>query len=265
MPELYTFIRQKNKSMTITRKLIKISTFCLLFSVAFVSASATPPKKSKPVAKQQTTNSISPRSTKIVKAKSNIDIKTEDGNLYTLPKYNKVSELNQHAYPTADDLLADAGIDISSSMGMMREKMLEQKEIQELSVRLGITITSAEHLDLYREVADWLGTKYRRGGMSRSAVDCSGFTSIIYKNVYGVTLDRVSTTIAKNVKETLQKDELEPGDMVFFSTFKKKYINHVGVYIGDGKFIHASIKHGVIVSSLTEGYYSKTWRKGGRL
>ncbi len=77
-------------------------------------------------------------------------------------------------------------------------------------------------------------------------------------------LDRVSTAIAKNVKESISKDDLEPGDMVFFSTFKKKYINHVGVYIGDGKFIHASIKHGVIVSSLAEGYYSKAWRKGGR-
>ena len=100
--------------------------------------------------------------------------------------------------------------------------------------------------------------------MSRKAVDCSGFTNIIYKNVYGMQLDRVSTAIAKNVKESISKEDLEPGDMVFFSTFRKKYINHVGVYIGDGKFIHASIKHGVIVSSLTEGYYSKAWRKGGR-
>jgi cell wall-associated NlpC family hydrolase len=75
----------------------------------------------------------------------------------------------------------------------------------------------------------------------------------------------VSTTIAKNVKESiLDKEDLIPGDMVFFSTFNKKYINHVGVYLGEGKFIHASIKYGVIVSSLAEGYYSKTWRKGGR-
>lgn len=118
---------------------------------------------------------------------------------------------------------------------------------------------------MYREVADWLGTRYRRGGMSRKAVDCSGFTNIIYKTVFGQQLDRVSTTIAKNVKETItNKEDLEPGDMVFFSTFKKKYINHVGVYIGDGKFIHASIKKGVIVSSLREGYYSTAWRKGGR-
>lgn len=251
--------------MTISRKFIKVSLLSLALSIAFLSVSATPPKKSNPVSKNKTTSSVSPRSTKVVKTKKNINVKTEDGSQYTLPKYDKVFVENQHAYPTTDGLLADAGVDISSSMAMMREKMLEQKEIQELSIRLGISITNAEHLDLYREAADWLGTRYRRGGMSRSAVDCSGFTNIIYKSVYGVTLDRVSTTIAKNVKETIQKDELEPGDMVFFSTFRKKYINHVGVYIGDGKFIHASIKHGVIVSSLSEGYYSKTWRKGGRL
>lgn len=251
--------------MTKTRKFIKVSILTFALSVAFVSVSATPPKKSNPVSKKQTTSSVSSRSTKVVKTKNKINVQTEDGSQFTLPKYDKVSEDHQLIYPTADGLLADAGIDISSSMKMMNDKMLEQKEIQELSLRLGITITNSDHLDLYREAADWLGTRYRRGGMSRKAVDCSGFTNIIYKNVYGVTLDRVSTTIAKNVKETVQKDELEPGDMVFFSTFKKKYINHVGVYIGDGKFIHASIKHGVIVSSLAEGYYSKSWRKGGRL
>lgn len=78
-------------------------------------------------------------------------------------------------------------------------------------------------------------------------------------------LDRVSTTIANNLKVSVSKDELQPGDMVFFSTMGKKRINHVGVYLGDGLFAHASIKKGVVVSTLLEGYYSKAWRKGGRM
>jgi len=248
--------------MLIPKKKLRLSALLLLFSIATVSISATPPRRQKPIKKQ--TNSIAPKSVKVVKSTNNLEVTTDDGNQVSLPKYDKILEDQQASFPSSDKLLTDAGIDISLSTELMNEKMLEQREMKELSSRLGISITEPTHLELYREAADWLGTRYRRGGMSRSAVDCSGFTNIIYKNVYDIQLDRVSTTIANNVTESVTKEDLEPGDMVFFSTFNKKYINHVGVYIGDGKFIHASIKKGVIVSSLTEGYYSKAWRKGGR-
>lgn len=250
--------------MRISPKSLRLSALLLLFSVVTMSVSATPPRKQKPNKKKTTASSVAPKSLTVVQSTKSVEVTTDDGNQFSLPKYEKILEDQQPAFPTSDKLLTDAGVNLAPSLELMKEKMLEQKEMQELSTRLGISITEPSHLDLYREVADWLGTRYRRGGMSRNAVDCSGFTNIIYKNVYGMQLDRVSTTIAKNVKESISKEDLEPGDMVFFSTFKKKYINHVGVYIGDGKFIHASIKHGVIVSSLTEGYYSKAWRKGGR-
>ncbi|MDR1091562.1 MAG: C40 family peptidase [Prevotella sp.] len=250
--------------MRISPKSLRLSTLLLLFSVATMSVSATPQGKQKPNKKKTVAGSVAPKSIKVVQSTNRVEVTTDDGYQFLLPKYEKIFEDQHPAFPISNKLLTDAGIDLTPSLELMKEKMLEQKEMQELSSRLGISITDPVHLDLYREAADWLGTRYRRGGMSRNAVDCSGFTNIIYKNVYGMQLDRVSTAIAKNVKETISKDDLEPGDMVFFSTFKKKYINHVGVYIGDGKFIHASIKHGVIVSSLAEGYYSKAWRKGGR-
>jgi cell wall-associated NlpC family hydrolase len=250
--------------MTISPKSLRLSTLLLLLSVATMSISAMPPRKQKPNKKKSVASSVTPKSLKVVQSANSVEVTTGDGNQFLLPKYEKIFEDQHSAFPTSNKLLTDAGANLTPSLELMKEKMLEQKEMQELSSRLGISITEPAHLQLYREAADWLGTRYHRGGMSRKAVDCSGFTNIIYKNVYGMQLDRVSTTIAKNVKEIISKDELEPGDMVFFSTFKKKHINHVGVYIGDGKFIHASIKHGVIVSSLTEGYYSKTWRKGGR-
>lgn len=250
--------------MRISPKSLRLSTLLLLFAVVTMSVSAAPPRKQKPNKKKASTSSVAPKSLKVVQSTNSVEVTTDDGNQFLLPKYEKIFEDQHPAFPTSNKLLTDAGANLTPSLELMKEKMLEQKEMQELSSRLGISITEPTHLDLYREVADWLGTRYRRGGMSRKAVDCSGFTNVIYKNVYGMQLDRVSTAIAKNVKESISKDDLEPGDMVFFSTFKKKYINHVGVYIGDGKFIHASIKHGVIVSSLAEGYYSKAWRKGGR-
>lgn len=248
--------------MSIPQNLKRLPAILLILSFAIMPVSAMTSKPSKTGKKKQKTSSaVTTKKVKVVQSSQNIEIATTDGNSISLPKVEK-HLVEQSSLMPSNDLLADA--DISKSLAGLKERLIEQKEMQELSVRLGISITESTHLDLYREVADWLGTRYRRGGMNRQAVDCSGFTGVIYKNVYDMQLDRVSTTIAKNLKISVEKEDLIPGDMVFFSTFNKKYINHVGVYIGDGKFIHASIKKGVIVSSLSEGYYSKAWRKGGR-
>ncbi|MBK5719803.1 C40 family peptidase [Dysgonomonas sp. Marseille-P4677] len=249
--------------MSVSKRILIVSTLFLIFSTGFMPTTAATLKQSKGTPKKSKTSAVTTKKVKVEQSTKNIKVETSDGNVVALPKVNQVLEENSSLFPSSMEFIADANI--SNTLDALQKKMIEQKEIQELSSVLGINIQDATYLDFYREAADWLGTRYRRGGMSRAAVDCSGFTNIIYKNVFGIQLDRVSTTIAKNVKESVAKEDLKPGDMVFFSTFKKKYINHVGVYLGDGKFIHASIKYGVIVSSLAEGYYSKTWRKGGRI
>lgn len=252
--------------MSAHRKSLKV---LFLFSVLVVFApiGASAQKQSKK-AKHKTTATatpatLNPKKIELVKSKNNIEITTNDGDLVALPKVDKKLVDQEAVISVQKNILADA--DISKSFEALQKRLIEKKEMQELSSVLGVTITDSSLLGFYREVADWLGTRYRRGGMSRKAVDCSGFTNIIYKTVFDKQLDRVSTAIAKNVRESVEKEDLLPGDMVFFSTFGKKYINHVGVYLGEGKFIHASIKHGVIVSSLLEGYYNRTWRKGGRI
>lgn len=251
--------------MSVRRKSLRVSSLLLIISVVFVSTDMNAQNHTKRGKKKAITSNtvLTPKKVELVKSNNSIEVMTNDGNLIALPKVDKKLVDQEPAFLMQRSLLADA--DISRSFEALQKQLIERKEMQELSTVLGVTISDASLLDFYREAADWLGTRYRRGGMSRKAVDCSGFTNIIYKNVFGKQLDRVSTAIAKNVKESVAKDDLLPGDMVFFSTFGKKYINHVGVYIGEGKFIHASIKYGVIVSSLAEGYYSKTWRKGGRI
>lgn len=136
-----------------------------------------------------------------------------------------------------------------------------------LSKKLGIQIAEdSKYLSLYKEAAKWIGTRYRRGGTSLSGVDCSGFTGNIYKSVFDKNLDRCSSDIANSVAKTVEKDNLKTGDLVFFSTSRgRKGINHVGVYLKDNKFVHASCGQGVMVSSLDEPYYKRTWRKGGRM
>lgn len=248
--------------MILSKKLLRIS-LAFLLSILVVTTTSASTKYTKSGEKKNKTTKIVSKSNivKLVQSQENIELPLHNGELATLPKVEKV--LADGVMPSIS--LTNKLLHDDASSTALFEKLAVQKEMEELSDLLGVSIKDASKLDLYREVADWLGTRYRRGGMSRKAVDCSGFTNIIYKNVFGMQLDRVSTTIAKNVTVSLSKDELEPGDLVFFSTMGKKRINHVGVYLGDGLFAHASIKKGVIVSTLKEGYYSKTWRKGGRM
>lgn len=244
-------------------KLLQIFLVVVMFSgisIPELSASSRYPNDKE---KSKTATVLTPKKVKIVQSKDNIELETTKGNTVVLPKVEQRLVDQPSALAKRNKLFAD--VDLSKTNQALQKLLLERKEIEELSSVLGITIEDVSLLDFYREVADWIGTRYRRGGMSRKAVDCSGFTNIIYKSVFGQELDRVSTVIAKNVKETISdKEDLQPGDMVFFSTFGKKHINHVGIYIGEGKFIHASIKKGVIVSRLDEGYYSRNWKKGGR-
>lgn len=249
--------------MVLTKNLLRVSSFLFLFTIAVTTTSATMKQPTKSGSKKRKTTKVvsKPQTVKLVETKENIELPLNNGASASLPKVDKV--LADGVIPSIS--LTNKMFNDDASSTSLFEKLAVQKEMEELSDILGVAINDASKLDLYREVADWLGTRYRRGGMSRKAVDCSGFTNIIYKNVYGMQLDRVSTVIAKNVKVAVSKDDLEPGDMVFFSTMGKKHINHVGVYLGDGLFAHASIKKGVIVSTLKEGYYNKAWRKGGRM
>lgn len=103
---------------------------------------------------------------------------------------------------------------------------------------------------------DMLGVRYRYGSASRSATDCSGFTSQVYK-AHGVKLPRTSREQAK-VGQAVKKTELKKGDLVFFTRGSR--IGHVGMYVGDGKFIHASSSgRGVRVDNLNSGTYQRRY------
>ncbi|MDL2214802.1 C40 family peptidase [Dysgonomonas sp. OttesenSCG-928-M03] len=133
--------------------------------------------------------------------------------------------------------------------------------------KTGISVKNNRTLSsLYNEAVEWLKTPYRLGGMSHRGMDCSGLASTIYENVFGIKLQRRSRDISKLDVDDLTKDELKPGDLVFFSTSRRaKGVNHVGVYLGNNHFVHASCSNGVIISNLNEAYYKRTWVKGGRV
>ena len=110
---------------------------------------------------------------------------------------------------------------------------------------------------IQEEMEKYLGIRYKRGGNSTTGFDCSGFTKQIYHEVFGIDLPHQSSE--QNQASVLTKvstDELKTGDMVFFSGGRnKKGINHVGIYLSDGKFIHAARTKGVVISSLDDPYW----------
>jgi len=110
----------------------------------------------------------------------------------------------------------------------------------------------------------YLGYPYVYGGMSPSGFDCSGFVGYVYKQC-GYTLKRVASDIYYNNGTSVSKDNLQPGDLVFFSNSSES-IGHVGIYIGGGQFIHASSSTvGVIISDLNSSYYVSHYQGAKRI
>lgn len=120
------------------------------------------------------------------------------------------------------------------------------------------------NLSLYKLVDEWMGTPYKYGGNTQKGTDCSGFTGIIYQQIFDINLARRAADIYHKTDQKLKKDELKEGDLVFFDIGRRE-LSHVGVYLTNGKFVHASTSKGVVISDLEMDYYKKYFRCGGRI
>lgn len=127
----------------------------------------------------------------------------------------------------------------------------------------GASVSTAQKIINYAK--GFLGVDYVWGGMTPKGFDCSGFVKYVCSK-FGITLNRVAADQAKQ-GTTVKKANLQPGDLVFFDTNGGyNHINHVGLYIGGGKFIQASSgSSSVVISSITEGFYSKTFMMAKRV
>ncbi len=142
---------------------------------------------------------------------------------------------------------------------------LDYKALAKASVRLGMDIDLQDNHKLYINAAEWIGTPYRSGRSDKRGTDCSGLTMQLYRKVYHVRLPR-STSEQMATCNKVSRSNLREGDLVFFSSRRsRKKVAHVGIYLKNGKFIHASTSRGVIVSNLREDYYTRYWLRGGRI
>ena len=109
------------------------------------------------------------------------------------------------------------------------------------------------------EIIKYLGTPYKYGGNTKAGMDCSAFTQIIFKDVFNLSLER-SARLQYTQGSVIEKgEELKVGDLVFFNTRKRVKPGHVGIYIGDNLFAHASTKKGVTITALDYDYYSRVY------
>ena len=132
------------------------------------------------------------------------------------------------------------------------------------SQTLGLKLDYNEDQNLLRTVTDWIGTPYRYGSNTKKGTDCSGFVTRVFKEVYGITLQRSSRSMFEKVKR-VGKDEMQSGDLVFFRRGPGQPIYHVGIYLQDGKFAHSACNGGVMVSSLNQPYYHRNFYAAGRV
>lgn len=136
-----------------------------------------------------------------------------------------------------------------------------------LSRQFGLKLERNDNLQLYAYLAGWMGVPYRYGGNTRAGVDCSGLVLSTYQQVYTKKLYRSASEMLYGNCRKISRANLREGDLVFFRVGKgrKRTVNHVGIYLKDNRFIHASTSAGVIVSKLDEPYYRQTWVAAGRV
>lgn len=141
----------------------------------------------------------------------------------------------------------------------------DYRALARASIRLGTDIDLADNHKLYIHAADWIGTPYHAGGTTKRGVDCSGLVAQLYKEVFHIRLSRNTRGLQDDTRK-VSRNNLREGDLVFFTTPSSgKKVGHVGIYLKEGKFIHASTGRGVIVSSLREPYYEQHWHSAGRV
>ncbi len=133
----------------------------------------------------------------------------------------------------------------------------------ENSKRLGLLLDGSENKELLKAIEEWMGTPYQWGGCSEIGIDCSCLVKQIYEDVYGISLNRTSLFIYKYDLVPVAQDEMREGDIIFFQ-IKRKPVSHMGIYLKNDRFVHASQSQGVTISDLNRRYFRKHFVSAGR-
>ena len=155
-----------------------------------------------------------------------------------------------HAAPTAAE---------SDDLEALIHSSFVVSEISQMGQRVGNQAS-----ELVVNAMGFLGVPYKRGGSGIAGFDCSGFVRAMYENTLGLVLPHNAKEQAA-VTQTIDKNELQPGDLVFFNTLRRAF-SHVGIYVGDGKFIHSPrTGKAVKVDDMRSAYWQKRFNGARRV
>lgn len=142
-----------------------------------------------------------------------------------------------------------------------KNKPVSGNLMEKYSSLLGVSKNKLDNEKLYRFIDSWMGVPHRSGGMDKNGIDCSGFTTLLEKEIYNRPVPRVARQMAEQISRKYE-DQLQEGDLVFFDFDGQKF-SHVGVYLQNNKFVHASSSRGVIISDLKDPWYYKYFSRAG--
>lgn len=176
-----------------------------------------------------------------------------NGGVWVSPDHRVSTATKNHNYEAPRSVKGNT-VNTSTTINSLQYKYASLLDVPPAD----ITNTSLMQL-----VDDWCGVPYSIGGSTMDGIDCSAFSKMLLDSVYGEEIPRTAQEQYDCCKH-IKKDKLKEGDLVFFHTMRGSYITHVGVYLQNNKFIHAS-SHGVMISDLNDDYWRKTYRASGRV
>ncbi len=170
----------------------------------------------------------------------------------------------------ANDTLSDANdpdevmVDKEAQKAPKYDLQQSLANLQNSSANLGLGANFANLVEgVTMAIIKYKDTQYQYGGSSLDGIDCSGFTMNVYQQAFSVALPRSAREQYQVGDVVDERENLKFGDLVFFNTRRRVRPGHVGIYIGEGKFVHASSSVGVSISSLDDDYYNRKYM-GGR-
>lgn len=166
--------------------------------------------------------------------------------------------------PTASDFATDLNNPYSTpqtalSHSAKTHQLLLDSSPEEVEKLVSKFEVKSRILDQY---SDWKGVRYRLGGTTKKGVDCSAFVQITFREQFGVNLPRTTGELYQT-GVSVPTNQLKTGDLVLFKINART--QHVGIYLGSNKFVHASTSKGVIISNLKEGYWTKRYTQARRI
>ncbi|HEY8387130.1 MAG TPA: NlpC/P60 family protein [Parasegetibacter sp.] len=210
--------------------------------------------------------------TSCVSLKSSQSIRSENAPMRSDEEQNKVIQPKFIEHLTLN--LQAKTSKYSTNTERIEKRIIEteiKSEIEELSpvqfkyaILMDIPVEEVKQFNNLDLLEEWYGIPYKYGGETKKGIDCSAFVVTYMSVLYGLSLPRTSREQFERSKH-ITKPYLTEGDLVFFRTRKGRQISHVGIYLKNDKFVHASSSEGVTISSLTDSYWKSRYAGAGRV